>query len=77
MIPANMCGVDRCLRAALGVALIALGVFVPMISQTTFLSAVVIGFGLLNLFSAVMSFCPVYRVAGLSTVRESEKNSAS
>lgn len=77
MIPANMCGVDRSLRAALGVALIALGVLVPTISQATFLSAVVIGFGLLNLFSAVMSFSPVYRVAGLSTVRESENNSTS
>ena len=64
----NMSGIDRALRAVLGAVLI----YLPFSATPLVADAVIVGllaiFGLVNLGSAVVGHCPVYRLANLSTV---------
>ena len=58
---ANVGGIDRVLRAVLGVVLIAL-VFVG--PQTPWG-----GLGLVPLLTGVVGFCPLYRLVGVNTCK--------
>ena len=67
----NMCGLDRGLRLLLSIVLLGVAFLVPAIASNTLLSILVASFGLVNAMSAILSFCPVYLVAGISSLRSS------
>ena len=67
MFSRNMHIVDSSLRFVLGGVLVWIGFF-----DGSFISSVWVGtavglFGALNVISAVIGFCPVYHLAGLSS----------
>ena len=63
----NMHRIDQAIRVVLGLALIWVG-FIDKTYITSFwLSGIVGVFGVINIVSAVAAYCPVYRVAGIST----------
>ncbi len=68
---ANMHLLDRIARGTLGTALVVFALSVTAVRDNPLLAALVIGFGVLNLFSAAIGFCPVYHVAGISTLKRS------
>lgn len=65
----NMCGIDALIRLAIGVLLVWVGFFSEGMIVNDLLALLIGAFGLLNIGSSLMRFCPVYRFAGLSTVR--------
>lgn len=75
-ITPNLCRTDRCIRLVLGLICIYYGFF-----EGTFLTnhivAPLIGlFGVVNLFAAAASFCPVYTVCGVSSLKQAPLNDA-
>ncbi|MDF1730934.1 MAG: DUF2892 domain-containing protein [Minwuia sp.] len=64
-----MSGIDAVIRLAFGVLLVWLGFFAEGMIVNQLLDFLIGAFGLLNIGSGLMRFCPVYRFAGLSTVR--------
>lgn len=70
MFPQNMHKLDSALRIVLGGVLVWVGFFDGTFIPSTWGSVAVGVFGVLNIFSAVTGFCPVYHVAGLSTKPE-------
>jgi hypothetical protein len=63
----NMCGIDRVIRFILGILLVSVALFIPAISDDFIIQCLVIGFAAINFLSSLMSFCPVYAVAGFDT----------
>jgi len=61
---ANVGGVDRIIRLVAGLALIAFGVLGGLASPWNF---VAIGVGVVFTLTAVIRFCPLYPLLGLST----------
>jgi len=68
----NMCGIDRGLRIALSLALIYIGFIDSQLINNIVINYLVGAFGLLNLISALVGFCPVYFMAHISTYRKTE-----
>lgn len=73
----NMCSIDRILRLAVGIALLYIGFIDPgFLGIKSQLLSVLLGvFGLINIGSAFMGHCPVYKIAGLSSLGKQDKNS--
>lgn len=73
-MPANLGSPDRIVRVVLGIALVAVA-FVPgmmlSVNPLTQWGAVLIGVVLIA--TAVMRFCPLYRLFGLSTCKVSRR----
>ena len=65
MIKTNVGGIDRTLRLIVGVALIAIGVW-----SLNWWGAV----GLVLVFTALLSWCPLYLPFGFSTSDKNKKN---
>lgn len=65
----NMHPIDQVLRVLLGIALIYIGFFNAELVTDALLGILLGAFGVMNLLSGIVGFCPVYRVAGLSTLR--------
>lgn len=71
----NLHPVDRAGRLVLGLACIYFG-FVDTGLIGSSVAATLVGlFGILNLFAAFSSYCPVYHATGISTRRDPQRNS--
>ena len=73
----NMCTIDRILRVSVGIALLYVGFIDPDILgfESTLVSIVIGVIGLMNIGSAFMGHCPVYKIANLSSLGKQEDNS--
>lgn len=69
MFNKNMHKLDCALRIVLGGILIWVGFFDSSFIANTWVSAAVGLFGILNICAAVIGYCPVYHLAGLSSRR--------
>ena len=69
-IQMNMCKVDRGLRIVLSLALIYIGFIDYHLLSNMVINYLIGAFGLLNLISALVGFCPVYFMAHISTYRK-------
>jgi uncharacterized membrane protein YuzA (DUF378 family) len=67
-----MNGLDRGLRIVLSLILIYIGFINTHFLSNMVVSYLVGSFGVLNLVSALIGFCPVYFMAHLSTYRETK-----
>lgn len=68
----NLCKIDKYIRGVIGIAITLSGVFFGNAIGDPLLQILVIIFGLLNLVSFVTSWCLVYHIASISTLK-SEK----
>ena len=66
----NMHPIDQVLRVILGVALIYIGIFNKDLVSDALLGYLLAGFGVVNVVSGLLAICPVYAVAGISTLRK-------
>ncbi len=66
----NMHPFDQVLRVVLGVALIYIGFFNKELVSDALLGYLLASFGLVNVVSGLLATCPVYAVAGISTLRK-------
>ncbi|MDH4100949.1 MAG: DUF2892 domain-containing protein [Nitrospirota bacterium] len=65
----NMGSIDRVIRFLVGVILIAVGFFKQEVIGDT-LYAILLGiFGIINLGSSFMSYCPFYHLADVDTTK--------
>lgn len=64
----NMHPIDQVLRIFLGIALIYIGFFNRELVSDALLGNLLGGFGVVNVVSGLVGICPVYAVAGLSTL---------
>jgi hypothetical protein len=65
----NLSNLDRSIRALGGIACIVLGIVKSSLLGGTLPSVFVVGFGVLNLGSAIACYCPVYGIATFSTFK--------
>ncbi|WP_417516057.1 DUF2892 domain-containing protein [Minwuia sp.] len=63
----NMHNVDRALRLIIGLVLLWIGVIDQDIIANQLIAWALGLFGVVNIVSALMAFCPVYFMAGFST----------
>ncbi len=66
----NMGRTDRILRFILGWALIFLGLVYTGVVDDVLLNGLIVAFGLMNVISAIVSVCPAYIMAKISTIRQ-------
>ena len=69
----NMCPLDRALRSIVGVAMIVVALPFVGFVEGTVTAIVLAGFGVLNIASSLAAICPVYALAGLSSISEPEE----
>lgn len=63
----NLHTIDRAVRLVLGVGCTYIGFLDSSIIGNS-LAAILVGiFGIINLFAAVFSYCPIYGLTGIST----------
>lgn len=74
MMLCNVGGVDRTLRAVIGVALIIFGLLVPM---TLIWQILVFVVAAILLVTAIMRFCPASAIFGINTCANAQKGSGS
>jgi hypothetical protein len=65
----NLCKLDRIIRGVLSVALIIFAVFWADKIGDVLLQTLIIVFALLNLISFAIGWCPVYKLANISTLK--------
>jgi hypothetical protein len=65
----NLCKLDRIIRGVLSVALIIFAVFWADKIGDVLLQTLIIVFALLNLISFAIGWCPVYKLANISTFK--------
>lgn len=69
-MPTNLGNLDRILRAILGLALIAVAFFSDMaLFGSTALKYGAVMIGLVLIATAVLRFCPLYRILGIKTCK--------
>jgi cyanate permease len=66
----NMHPIDQMVRILLGIALIYIGFFNREVVTDPLLGILLGGFGLINLVSGLIATCPIYAIAGISTLRK-------
>jgi hypothetical protein len=66
----NLCKLDRIIRGVLSVALIIFAVFWADKIGDVLLQTLIIVFALLNLISFAIGWCPVYKLANISTFKD-------
>lgn len=71
-IKMNMCRMDRSLRVIFSLILMYIGFIETQIINNTLINALTGGFGILNLISALLGFCPIYFLAQISTLRKTD-----
>lgn len=67
----NLCTLDRLARGVIGVVTAYFGLFGGDLIGEPIVQGILVVFGLLNLISLLTAWCPVYQVAGLSTLKTS------
>ena len=72
MFSRNMHKLDSLVRIFLGGALVWIGFFDGSFISSVWVGAAVGLFGVLNVFSGVTGFCPVYHMAGFSSKPKEE-----
>lgn len=70
----NLHTLDRVVRLVIGVACVYIGFIDTSMIGNALASTLVGIFGIINLFAAVFSYCPVYGVTGISTYRCEDRN---
>jgi hypothetical protein len=65
----NLCKLDRIIRGIVSVALIIFAVFWADKIGDVLLQTLIIVFALLNLISFAIGWCPVYKLANISTFK--------
>lgn len=71
--PRNVHSIDRAARLVVGLACVYFG-FVDSTLLGSNVAAALVGlFGIVNLFAAVFSYCPVYHATGISTYRHPQR----
>ncbi|MEJ2360411.1 MAG: DUF2892 domain-containing protein [Gammaproteobacteria bacterium] len=69
----NLHTLDRIVRLVLGLGCIYIG-FIDRSIIGNALAAFLVGlFGVINLFAAFFSYCPIYGLTGISTCRSKER----
>ena len=68
----NTSNIDRAIRLAIGIVLLVVAFAADVVASNLLLKIIVLAFSTMNLISAVTSFCPVYFVAGLSTLKSEQ-----
>ena len=66
----NMHPIDQVFRVLLGMALIFIGFFNRDLVSEPLLGILLGGFGMINLISGISGVCPVYTLAGISTLKK-------
>jgi hypothetical protein len=66
----NLCKLDRIIRGVLSVALIIFAVFWADKIGDVLLQTLIIVFAVLNLISFAIGWCPVYKLANISTFKD-------
>jgi len=74
MFPKNLHSIDRLVRLFVGIICVYLGFFATHIIDHFVLNLILGLFGILNLFAAAVSHCPVYHMSGVSTFKPSAKS---
>lgn len=69
----NMCHLDRAVRTVIAIALAYAALFHSESLQSLIIIGLIMCFALINFLAAALGFCPVYCLAGVSTVRKSMK----
>lgn len=64
----NVGGIDRILRAIIGLALLGCAFFVLTIGSV--LSYAIAAVGAILLLTSIISFCPLYRIIGTRTCKD-------
>lgn len=77
MITPNLSGIDRLIRLSLGVFLLWLGLIAVDVLDDIAINVVIAIFGAVNVLSAIMSHCPLYKQAGISTLKPSNNHEIS
>jgi len=65
----NLHPLDRLIRALIGLVCVYIGFIDQSIIGNTLASILVGIFGVINLFAAAVSYCPIYGITGISTYR--------
>ncbi|KXI28348.1 YgaP family membrane protein [Paraglaciecola hydrolytica] len=69
LINKNLCLADRVIRGILSVALIVFAIFWAEQIGDVLLQSLILVFAVLNLISFAIGWCPVYRLANISTFK--------
>lgn len=69
LIKKNLCLADRVIRGILSVALIVFAIFWAEQIGDVLLQSLILVFAVLNLISFAIGWCPVYRLANISTFK--------
>jgi len=69
-IKKNLCMIDRIARLSIGIACVYIGFIDTTLIANNIASFLIGIFGAVNLFAFVTSFCPVYAITGLSTIKK-------
>ena len=77
MITPNLSGIDRLIRLTLGVFLLWLGLIAVDVLDDTFINFVIAIFGAVNVVSAMLSHCPLYKQVGISTLNPARNHEIS
>jgi len=67
----NLSLIDRIARLSIGVACVYIGFIDSTLIANNIASFLIGVFGAVNLFAFATSFCPVYAITGLSTIKKS------
>jgi hypothetical protein len=65
----NIGNVDRIIRVILGIALVALGIYLGTTEAGTLALVLPIVIGAILLLTAAINFCPIWAVLGIRTLR--------
>jgi uncharacterized membrane protein YuzA (DUF378 family) len=71
----NMHPIDRALRIVVGVFFILIGFFTRDLISDPLFGMMLGTFGLINVISSVVGVCPVYLMAGISTLKKASNHS--
>ncbi|MDH5572626.1 MAG: DUF2892 domain-containing protein [Gammaproteobacteria bacterium] len=75
VIPHNVGLIDRIIRLLSGIALIYLGFIEHNIIPDAIFSTLVGAFGVVNIFTAAVSWCPLYHLINLNTMTNNSETS--
>jgi len=68
----NMNGIDRVIRLLLGIAMIYFGFFDRSLINDALYGMLLGLFGVLNVGSSLVRICPVYTLAGISSLKQNK-----
>ena len=66
----NMHPIDRAMRIAVGVVFIFIGFFTRDLISDPLFGTLLGVFGVINVVSSIVGVCPVYLMAGISTIKK-------